>query len=89
MFLVIGADRKRCNNTFCLDKAFSNQTYAYQFSVPPGLHGEDVAYTFSNGPANDVGSDSAAVALQQYITSFASRGDLRFQLSSSTATRLK
>lgn len=60
-------------NTFYLDKAFDNQTYAYQFSVPPALHGQDVAYTFFNGPSSSV-VDPIAVALQEYITSFAVNG---------------
>lgn len=63
----------RCN-TFYLDKAFNNQTFAYQFSVPPGLHGQDVDYTFFNGPIDSVSSDAIAVALQEYITSFAING---------------
>ena len=40
--LVLSESTFTCN-TFYLDKAFNNQTYAYQFSVPPGLHGEDVS----------------------------------------------
>lgn len=40
--LVLTESTFTCN-TFYLDKAFNNQTYAYQFSVPPGLHGEDVS----------------------------------------------
>jgi len=61
-------------NTYYLDRAFGNQTYAYQFSVGPALHGQDVPYTFFNGPSSSVSSDTAAVALQQYITSFAVNG---------------
>ncbi|CAF9932186.1 MAG: hypothetical protein ALECFALPRED_005234 [Alectoria fallacina] len=61
-------------NTFYLDKAFGNETYAYQFSVPPALHGQDVAYTFFNGPSSSGVSDPIAVALQEYITSFAING---------------
>ncbi|KAK4695303.1 hypothetical protein P7C71_g2425, partial [Lecanoromycetidae sp. Uapishka_2] len=61
-------------NEYYLDKAFNNQTYAYQFSVPPALHGQDVAYTFFNGPNSAVVSDPAAIALQEYITSFAING---------------
>lgn len=71
--LSSGADSYSCN-TFYLDKAFNNQTYAYQFSVPPALHGMDVAYTFFNGPSMSVTSDPAAIALQEYITSFAING---------------
>ncbi|KAL8833401.1 MAG: hypothetical protein Q9170_004282 [Blastenia crenularia] len=67
-------------NTLYLDRAFGNQTYAYQFSIPPALHGQDVPYTFFNGPQMAVGtnagvqSDATALALQQYITSFAETG---------------
>ncbi|KAL8689466.1 MAG: hypothetical protein Q9218_004871 [Villophora microphyllina] len=61
-------------NTLYLDRAFGNQTFAYQFSVPPALHGQDVPYTFFNGPNTAVLSDATAVALQEYITSFAETG---------------
>ena len=69
----MSADFARCN-TFYLDKAFNNQTYAYQFSVPPATHGLDVAYTFFNGPSAAVAVDPIATALQEYITSFAING---------------
>jgi carboxylesterase type B len=46
--LTIGDITITCNTRF-LDTAFKNQTYSYIFSVPEGLHGEDVAYTFFNG----------------------------------------
>ena len=42
--------------------------------MPPALHGQDVAYTFFNGPDLAVLSDPTAVALQEYITSFAING---------------
>ncbi|KAL8713078.1 MAG: hypothetical protein Q9225_006847, partial [Loekoesia sp. 1 TL-2023] len=45
-------------NTLYLDRAFGNQTYAYQFSVPPALHGQDVAYTFFNGPNAGTGGNA-------------------------------
>ena len=71
--MAFKAKRSSCN-TFYLDKAFGNQTYAYQFSVPPALHGDDVPYTFFNGPSSSVISDPIAVALQEYITSFVLNG---------------
>lgn len=71
--LLISESTFTCN-TFNLDKAFGNQTYSYQFSVPPALHGQDVAYTFFNGPSSSVVSDPIAVALQGYITSFVKSG---------------
>ena len=61
-------------NTFYLDSAYKNQTYAYLFSVLFGLHGTDVPYTFFNGPSPAVVNDKIAVALQEYITSFAVKG---------------
>ncbi|KAL8674755.1 MAG: hypothetical protein Q9168_000839 [Polycauliona sp. 1 TL-2023] len=61
-------------NTVYLERAFGNQTYTYQFSVPPALHGQDVPYTFFNGPSTEVESEMTAVALQEYITSFAETG---------------
>jgi hypothetical protein len=37
-----------CNARY-VDLACGNETYSYYFTVPPGLHGEDIAYTFFNG----------------------------------------
>ena len=63
-------------NTRYLDVAFKNQTYSYIFSVPNGLHGEDVAYTFFNGDTstNDEGlpvNATLAGIFQDYLTGFA------------------
>lgn len=61
-------------NTFYLDKAYKNQTYAYLYAVPPALHGQDAAYTYYNGPSPSVVNESIAFALQEYITHFAEYG---------------
>lgn len=61
-------------NTFFLDTAYANTTYAYFFSVPPALHGNDIAYTYYNGPNPAVISTPVAIALQEYITHFAETG---------------
>jgi len=71
-------------NTFYLDLALNNQTYAYQFSIPPALHGGDVPYTFYNDggtvPANlttlsqGLLSIPVALALQDWIVSFVRDG---------------
>ncbi|KAK3111790.1 hypothetical protein LTR53_012598 [Teratosphaeriaceae sp. CCFEE 6253] len=61
-------------NTFYLDKAYGNKTYAYFFTVPPALHGNDIAYTYFNGPSSSVISTTVALALQEYITHFAETG---------------
>lgn len=62
-----------------LQTAFKGKTYSYYFTVPPGLHGEDIQYTFFNGDTTtpDDGvpvNATVAKALQDYITSFAIRG---------------
>jgi carboxylesterase type B len=53
--------------------------YAYVFSVPPGLHGEDVPYTFFNGDSStsDEGlpvNASVAGVFQKYLTNFVVTG---------------
>ena len=72
--VLITADISFTCNTNYLDRAFNNMTYAYQFDVGPALHGQDVPYTFFNGPNPSVANDSIAVALQEYITSFIING---------------
>ena len=71
-------------NTFFLDLAYGNQTYAYQFSISPALHGDDLAYTFYNDgglrPPDvatlDTGLQNVtvALALQDWIVTFARDG---------------
>jgi carboxylesterase type B len=53
--------------------------YAYLFNVPPGLHGEDVPYTFFNGDTStsDEGlpvNGTVAQVFQRYLTNFAITG---------------
>ncbi|MCJ1367175.1 hypothetical protein MMC16_006307 [Acarospora aff. strigata] len=61
-------------NTLYLNRAYGNNTYAYQFSVPPALHGQDVPYTYYNGKTPAVLNETVAIALQEYLTSFAETG---------------
>jgi len=61
-------------NTRYLDLAFNNKTYSYYFSTPPGLHGEDIPYTYFNGPSSSVVNATAAIALQDFIVTFAEGG---------------
>jgi len=66
-----------CNN-YALNKAYGNQTYAYQFAVPPGFHGFDVQYTFYNGQPTNLTNDMVAPvgkALQTYLTNFIMTGN--------------
>ena len=67
-------------NTDYLNRAYGGKTYAYRFSVPPALHGQDIAYTFYNGPNSseipglEIPDQSIAEALQKYIVSFTATG---------------
>jgi len=49
--------------------------YSYRFSVPPALHGDDIVYTFYEGPATAVQNDTLALIMQDYITNFVINGD--------------
>ena len=62
-----------CNTNY-LDLAFDNGTYAYQWSVGAALHGSDVVYTFFNGQSPAILNNTVAIALQEYLTSFAQTG---------------
>ena len=59
-------------NTYYLDKAFKNQTYAYLFSAPPALHGFDVPYTFYN--ANETSTSAIRGVPNPAITTLAMVG---------------
>ena len=62
-------------NTVYLAKAYGGNTYNYQFSVPPGLHALDIPYTFYSGVSTDpTFNTTIAIALQEYLTSFAKNG---------------
>jgi len=61
-------------NTRYFDTAFKNKTYSYFFSIPPGLHGSDIPYTYFNGPSSSVVNSTAAIALQDWIVTFAEDG---------------
>jgi carboxylesterase type B len=63
-------------NTFYLDTAFLNSSFAYLFAIPPGTHGSDLPYTFYSGPFDssyDTEAFNATIAsiLQDYILNFA------------------
>jgi cholinesterase len=76
--LAIAEASFTCNTRY-LALAFNNQSFSYFFNVPPGLHGEDIAYTYFNGDTStsDDGSPvnaTVAMAFQEYLTSFAMNG---------------
>jgi cholinesterase len=47
--------------------------YAYEFAVPPAIHGSDILYTFYNGPAPNLDA-SVAKIIQHAIAGFAKTG---------------
>lgn len=47
--------------------------YAYEFVVPPAIHGSDIPYTFYNGPTPSVDAPVAAI-IQHAIAGFAKNG---------------
>jgi carboxylesterase type B len=58
-------------NTFYLAKAFRNQTYNYEFSIYPALHGDDSPYTYyTNGISSTNVDNRTAIQLQTYIGNF-------------------
>ncbi|KAJ5679921.1 hypothetical protein N7462_008165 [Penicillium macrosclerotiorum] len=80
---VLLADLAFVCNTDYLNRAYSNHTYAYEFSIPPALHGQDSLYIFYNPgstgfnaglSALDVSNGTVAFVLQDYLTSFAQSG---------------
>lgn len=65
-----------CNAKYLATKL---EGYAYVFWVPPGLHGQDNAYTFFNGDTSSLNQGArvnatVAATLQRYLTSFAMTG---------------
>ncbi|KFX97985.1 hypothetical protein V490_02525 [Pseudogymnoascus sp. VKM F-3557] len=76
---LVGEAFFSCNTRY-LDAAFGEKTYSYLFdAVNKGFHGEDLTYTFYNGPSAeaDMGTVNATVAeaLQSYITHFVATGN--------------
>lgn len=70
-------------NTDYLNRAYQNQTYAYEFSIPPGVHGQDTLYTFYNNGSSGVEVPHYGIsvtnvtvtdAMQDYFTSFVQTG---------------
>ena len=63
-----------CSTNY-LARAYGDQTFNYIFSVPPSLHGDDIPYTYFNGPNAAVKNDTLAVIMQEYFTNFAITGN--------------
>ncbi|KFY69799.1 hypothetical protein V499_09743 [Pseudogymnoascus sp. VKM F-103] len=76
---IVGEAFFSCNTRY-LEAAFGEKSYSYLFdAVNRGFHGEDLTYTFYNGPSAvaDGGTVNATVAkaLQSYITHFVATGN--------------
>ena len=69
-----------CNSYFLADAFAPKKAWKYIFAVPPGLHGDNIAYTFFNGDemTKDIGGGivnaTIASVLQDYIVDFAKSG---------------
>lgn len=70
-------------NTDYINRAYHGETYAYEFSVPPAVHGQDVLYTFYNNGSDGLSSSAdglsvtnitTAEVMQDYFTSFVQTG---------------
>lgn len=61
-------------NNYGLARAFNNSIYSYMLSIPPGQHGQDVFYTFYDGPNPYVTNSTVAITMQKYINAFAITG---------------
>ncbi|KAH7085808.1 carboxylesterase family protein-like protein [Paraphoma chrysanthemicola] len=66
--------------------AFQDRVYSYQFSLPPGLHGADLEYTFYDDAGerpfdpislSGVASEEAAFTFQRWIAEFVNNGEPR------------
>lgn len=76
-FRIVSDSAFVCNTNY-INKAFKNQTWAYEFQVPPALHGLDVQYTFYQGTGTNLSAGliaPVAEAFQGYITNFAKNGN--------------
>ncbi|EOA89558.1 hypothetical protein ACJQWK_02974 [Exserohilum turcicum] len=72
---LINAEGTFTCNTWYLGRAFGNETYSYLFAVPPAIHGQDIAYTYyAGGASSSVTNTTVAIAMQEFITSFAETG---------------
>lgn len=63
-----------CNARFLDQAGFHPKTYAYEYSAPPGVHGDDLRYTFYDfGPVAGINTTLAEI-MQGYIIRFAETG---------------
>ena len=71
--LTVGEGDFACN-AYYIDRAYGNRTYAYEFTIPPGIHTSDLPYEFFDGNRSSVAFPDTAIALQRYLMSFVTLG---------------
>lgn len=71
--LTLGDTLLTCNMA-SVNRAYGSKVYDYIFSVPPGIHVQDLKYTFFNGETTAVNT-AIAHDLQGWITRFVETGD--------------
>ena len=64
-----------CNSRFINQASFNSAPYAYEFSVPPAVHGADLPYTFYDFGDVPGMNTTLAEIMQGYILSFAVNGE--------------
>ena len=64
-------------NAYILAESTQAPAYGYIFDVPPGLHGQDIAYSFYTPglPSPFVDNKTIAARMQGYLTRFARTGN--------------
>lgn len=63
-----------CNTRSLNQAAFRPPTYAYEWSVPPAVHGADLAYTFYDFDPSLGVNTTVAETMQRYFARFAETG---------------
>lgn len=71
---AFGLDNNAGGNGYRNGKGKEN-AWGYRFSVPPALHGDDIYYTFYEGPAPAVKNDTLALIMQGYFMNFVRGGN--------------
>ena len=71
---LLDADTFNVCWTVLLASTYAPRAHNYIFSIPPGFHAQDLAYTYYNGGGYQVNATVARV-LQGYVAKFALTGD--------------
>ncbi|KAF7344320.1 Carboxylic ester hydrolase [Mycena sanguinolenta] len=72
--------------TYYLLNAFPGRSFKGEFAIPPGLHGEDIAYYFPGGVAPPFNNPAFIDAFAQSFTSFIVNQDPNLKVDPTTIT---